>query len=167
MKTIEIDEELYQYIASKTEHIGESASNILRRLLNIDNTENVKKESSSKNVHSSELIDLVNSNDFLAEQKNINRFISILSTLYCSQHSLFSIASTSLHGRKRRYLAKDKETLQRFGNNTKPRHITNTPYFVITNTNTARKVSIIEQIMKNMNFDDETIYIVKTQFLTK
>ncbi|KFZ38377.1 N-carbamyl-L-amino acid amidohydrolase [Shewanella mangrovi] len=33
MKYIEIDEELYGYIASKTEKIGESASDILRRLL--------------------------------------------------------------------------------------------------------------------------------------
>lgn len=33
MKTIEVDEELYRYIASQTQHIGESASDILRRLL--------------------------------------------------------------------------------------------------------------------------------------
>lgn len=33
MKYIEVDEELYRYIASKTEQIGESASSILRRLL--------------------------------------------------------------------------------------------------------------------------------------
>ncbi|GGF71071.1 replication initiation negative regulator SeqA [Alteromonas lipolytica] len=33
MKTIEIDDELYAYIASQTKHIGESASEILRRLL--------------------------------------------------------------------------------------------------------------------------------------
>ena len=33
MKTIEVDEELYRYIASQTHHIGESASDILRRLL--------------------------------------------------------------------------------------------------------------------------------------
>ena len=36
MKTIEIDEELYQYIAGQTRHIGEDASSILRRLLNIN-----------------------------------------------------------------------------------------------------------------------------------
>ena len=35
MKYIEIDEELYRYIASKTERIGESASDILRRLLHL------------------------------------------------------------------------------------------------------------------------------------
>ncbi|WP_371378823.1 replication initiation negative regulator SeqA [Thalassotalea aquiviva] len=36
MKTIEVDDELYQYIASNTKFIGESASDILRRLLIID-----------------------------------------------------------------------------------------------------------------------------------
>ena len=35
MKKIEIDEELYAYIASHTQHIGESASTILRRLLGL------------------------------------------------------------------------------------------------------------------------------------
>ncbi|RYI03189.1 replication initiation regulator SeqA, partial [Proteus mirabilis] len=30
MKKIEIDDELYRYIASETRHIGESASDILR-----------------------------------------------------------------------------------------------------------------------------------------
>lgn len=33
MKTIEIDDSLYAFIASQTKHIGESASEILRRLL--------------------------------------------------------------------------------------------------------------------------------------
>ncbi|EPE67642.1 replication initiation regulator SeqA, partial [Pasteurella multocida 93002] len=37
MKIIEVDEELYQYIASQTQSIGESASDILRRLLNFSN----------------------------------------------------------------------------------------------------------------------------------
>ena len=35
MKHIEIDEELYQYLASQTQFIGESASSILRRLLSL------------------------------------------------------------------------------------------------------------------------------------
>lgn len=36
MKNIEVDDELYHYIASKTEQIGEPASSILRRLLGFD-----------------------------------------------------------------------------------------------------------------------------------
>lgn len=35
MKTIDVDEELYRYIAGHTQHIGESASVILRRMLNL------------------------------------------------------------------------------------------------------------------------------------
>lgn len=35
MKTIEVDDELYHYIASRTQAIGESASDILRRLLRL------------------------------------------------------------------------------------------------------------------------------------
>lgn len=35
MKKIELDDELYQYIAGQTQDIGESASQILRRLLNL------------------------------------------------------------------------------------------------------------------------------------
>ena len=38
MKYIEVDEELYRFIAGKTERIGESASDILRRLLGLDVT---------------------------------------------------------------------------------------------------------------------------------
>ncbi|VEB62074.1 replication initiation regulator SeqA [Salmonella enterica subsp. enterica] len=38
MKTIEVDDELYSYIASHTKHIGESASDILRRMLKFSAT---------------------------------------------------------------------------------------------------------------------------------
>lgn len=50
MKTIEVDEELYRYIAANTRHIGESASEILRRLLNIEaatNTNEAQKTAGS------------------------------------------------------------------------------------------------------------------------
>lgn len=47
MKIIEIDDELYTFIASQTKHIGESASEILRRLLitDADHSEVVSVES--------------------------------------------------------------------------------------------------------------------------
>lgn len=35
MKLIEVDEELYRYIASHTQYIGESASEILRRMFSL------------------------------------------------------------------------------------------------------------------------------------
>ncbi len=44
MKTISIDDELYQYIASNTQAIGENTSTILRRLLNFPQVQQIKKE---------------------------------------------------------------------------------------------------------------------------
>ena len=112
MKTIEIDDELYQYIASQTLHIGESASSILRRLLAIkskDNKMNLAHTAQSKNAATS-LVTLLKSENFLAEKKLVNRFLIILSTLYLLDKSMFSVAATSLHGSKRRYLAKEEAT---------------------------------------------------------
>ena len=43
MKTIQIDDDLYQFIAANTQKIGESASDILRRLL-WENTQSKKVE---------------------------------------------------------------------------------------------------------------------------
>ena len=50
MKQIDIDDELYQYIASNTQSIGESASTILRRLLNLNGEKiNTKQDTDHKN----------------------------------------------------------------------------------------------------------------------
>ena len=50
MKSIEVDEQLYQYIAGNTKYIGESASAILRRLLVIDQATPVVNETVKKNA---------------------------------------------------------------------------------------------------------------------
>jgi negative modulator of initiation of replication len=49
MKQIDIDDELYQYIASNTQSIGESASTILRRLLNLNGDDNTPVAKNNQN----------------------------------------------------------------------------------------------------------------------
>lgn len=68
MKTIEVDDELYQYIASNTKFIGESASDILRRLLTV-NTNNQNAVVEHKETSS----DLEkNASDVKAEEINVS-----------------------------------------------------------------------------------------------
>lgn len=69
----------------------------------------------------------------------------------------FAEATESLHGRTRVYFAADEQTLLKNGNQTKPKHVPCTPYWVITNTNTGRKCSMIEHIMQSMQFPAELI----------
>ncbi|MBI0155409.1 MULTISPECIES: hypothetical protein [Gilliamella] len=166
MKTIEIDEELYQFIAGQTKHIGEDASSILRRLLNFNQPEMTKADPIlAKENHYPIFNDLLTSDTFSNEKSIISRFLLLLGALYNYNPALFSIAATSLHGSKRQYLAKDKQSLETSGKNTKPREIVGTPYWVISNTNTARKLYIIESIMSDMGISESMINQVIHAFL--
>ncbi|TSJ87888.1 replication initiation regulator SeqA [Gilliamella apicola] len=166
MKTIEIDEELYQFIAGQTKHIGENASSILRRLLNFNQLVITKADPKvAKENHYPIFNDLLTSDTFTNEKSIISRFLLLLGALYNYNPALFSIATTSLHGSKRQYLAKDKHLLETSGKNTKPREIIGTPYWVISNTNTARKLLIIESIMSDMGISENMINQVTNAFL--
>lgn len=172
MKTIEVDEELYRYIAGHTQHIGESASDILRRMLNFtsESLSNLDSgiESESKTItHSKSALSVedaaeyldkqLNSTRILLQTKAVDRFIQLLSVLYSLNPNAFAEATHTLHGRTRIYFAKDEKTLLQHGTHTKPKIINGTPYWVITNTNSARKRNMVTQIMQSMRFSSELI----------
>lgn len=174
MKTIDVDEELYRYIASHTQHIGESASDILRRMLNFKSGQPVpakavcltQPESSVAQVATQPEIaknpvrvirELLLSDAYAEKNKAIDRFMLILSTLYSLDAASFTRATDAMHGRTRIYFAGDEQTLLAAGKQSKPRHIPGTPYWVITNTNTNRKRSMVDAIMQEMQFPANVI----------
>lgn len=173
MKTIEVDDELYSYIASHTKHIGESASDILRRMLKFSAaaqsvTPVVKEVRAVQPVVEAKPVnpvkdkvramrELLLSDEYAEQKKAVNRFMLVLSTLYSLDQNAFAEATDSLHGRTRVYFAADEQTLLKNGNQTKPKHVPGTPYWVITNTNTGRKCSMVEHIMQSMQFPAELI----------
>ena len=170
MKTIEVDEELYRYIASHTQHIGESASDILRRMLKFSAGQSVPvaatvatsakaatpaKEEARPQDRVRTVRELLLSDEYAEQKKAVNRFMLILSTLYNLDPKGFAAATESLLGRTRVYFAGNQQTLVQNGTHTKPQHIPGTPYWVITNTNTGRKRSMVEHIMSSMQFPTE------------
>ncbi len=174
MKTIEVDDELYRYIASHTLHIGESASDNLRRMLKFSASSPLaatpaKAETPAPVAHAAQkpatpardrvraMRELLLSEEYAEQKRAVNRFMLVLSTLYSLDANAFAEATESLHGRTRVYFAGDEQTLLQSGNQTKPRHVPGTPYWVITNTNTGRKCSMIEHIMQTMQFPAELI----------
>ncbi len=170
MKTIEVDEELYRYIASHTQHIGESASDILRRMLKFTAgqsapaapaaTASVKEAQPARSEARPQdrvraVRELLLSDEYAEQNKAVNRFMLVLSTLYRLDPAAFADATASLQGRTRVYFAGDEHTLLQNGTHTKPKHVPGTPYWVITNTNTGRKCSMVEHIMLAMQFPQE------------
>ncbi|RDU89923.1 replication initiation regulator SeqA [Aeromonas veronii] len=162
MKTIELDDDLYFYIASQTRHIGESASDILRRLLEqpahqgVPVAEPVAVAQPSAVATQQGLQALLDSGELQKEEKSINRFMLVLSTLYRDNPEGFTQA-TEIKGRKRVYFSQDPEALRASGSTTKPKPVPETPFWVITNTNTSRKQNMVAQLMASMGYGEEMI----------
>ncbi|WP_181363252.1 replication initiation negative regulator SeqA [Aeromonas sp. HMWF015] len=162
MKTIELDDDLYFYIASQTRHIGESASDILRRLLEQPAHQGVPVAEPAAVAQPSTVATLqglqalLDSGELQKEEKSINRFMQVLSTLYRDNPEGFTQA-TEIKGRKRVYFSQDPEALRASGSTTKPKPVPETPFWVITNTNTSRKQNMVAQLMASMGYGEEVI----------
>lgn len=155
MKSIEIDEDLYYYIASQTQHIGESASEILRRLLQVDeqSVNDSNKKTPTVCGQREQLEKLVASQEFVNQSSSVGRFMLLLSYLYQNNPKGFSQAS-QIKGSKRVYFATSEAALLSNGKTTKPKMIPGSPFWVITNTNTGRKRLILAQVMQSMGYSE-------------
>jgi len=193
MKNIEIDEELYQYIATNTQFIGESASAILRRLLNFggeaeletvtvnesSNQVEVKNEpkpvdpvlkmvpateEKPKNIavvkvkpESSETVfNFINKEELAMQRGAVGRFLLILAALYRAHPEQFNVV-TEISGRDRLYFANSENKLAESGSSTKPRQIPESPFWVITNSNTTRKKMMLTKASISLGYSDSDV----------
>ena len=164
MKTIEVDDDLYQFIASQTQKIGESASEILRRLLLVP----PKIEATSSNIVEPDV--LIESQksafkvetisfQYLQKQNSIGRFLYILSEIQQQFPETFSRV-LEIKGPSRTYFATSKSALLE-GNGKNPKQIPKTDYWVTGNTNTNKKCSILKEVCNLFNIaEKDTAYLI-------
>ncbi|WP_351000576.1 replication initiation negative regulator SeqA [Shewanella sp. TB7-MNA-CIBAN-0143] len=198
MKYIEIDEELYRFIASKTERIGESASDILRRLLNLS-VENVdislptdishpslesqspvnrhpvfdqakvavekviaEQKSAIQHVPLEDIatsttidFDAIVSQHLLSQQKGaVGRFMHLLSSLESTARSDFDKV-LNVQGKGRLYFARSKQALLTSSKSSNPKEIASSGFWVTTNNNTAKKQTILTEVLEHLGCDSE------------
>jgi len=193
MKNIEIDEELYQYIATNTQYIGESASAILRRLLSFGTEPDVKavtvnedtekvavkqaptsdeaeikiEEAEPKEVVEQEIVsdepisyetvfNFINKEELAMQRGAVGRFLLILAALYRAHPNKFSVV-TEISGRDRLYFANSENKLAESGSSTKPRQIPESPFWVITNSNTTRKKMMLTKASISLGYSDSDV----------
>ena len=193
MKNIEIDEELYQYIATNTQYIGESASAILRRLLNFgleakdsatvveavtvneisDKVEvSLKVDQPVVSIKTAKIIkpeavklvkavteshetvfNFINKEELAMQRGAVGRFLLILAALYRAHPEQFGVV-TEISGRDRLYFANSENKLAESGSSTKPRQIPESPFWVITNSNTTRKKMMLTKASISLGYSD-------------
>ncbi|MBQ4857400.1 replication initiation negative regulator SeqA [Pseudoalteromonas sp. MMG007] len=187
MKQIDIDDELYQYIASNTQSIGESASTILRRLLNLSGekiqTANVELNQNNQTAittntlstsdqvdepkkvkapdavtpvkqKSANVFNILNKEELAMQKGVVGRFLFILSAFYRTHKTDFS-AVLEIKGRDRVYFATSKEDLINSGSSMNPKNITDSEYWVMTNSNTTRKKMMLHEVALCLGYSAE------------
>lgn len=150
MKRIEVEDDLYAYIASHTEQIGESASDILRRLLGLDASDSKPLEAATTATVAN-VFDRLNQQDVNVQKSVVARFLHILSMLYRSHPQHFEQV-LAIRGRDRQYFARSQDELLTSGNSTNPKPIPGSPYWVVTNNNTTKKKSMLTQVAEQLGY---------------
>ncbi len=240
MKSIEIDDDLYAFIASQTKHIGESASEILRRLLlpedgEIKGASNasqpdesvkttpapvatattaaasaqkaeakpatkpvtkaapkttaakaavtksaaakstppakapVKKDVAApvvteiENHNKDDIVGMVSKDALSTFTKRVDQFLFILSAAHKLNSDTFENVK-SIIGKNRTYFATSKEALLENGSSTNPKAIPDSPFWVVTNNNTAKKVNMLEQVLRTLGYQPDVVETVVSRF---
>jgi len=161
MKYIEVDEELYRHIASKTERIGESASDILRRVLGLQVTSatttapstvshpSLEPVPAKAKIQSKPIVNvnkLINPEQLAAQKGAVGRFLFILDAIYQVTSGQFE-QILLIQGRGRLYFATSKEALLISSKTANPKEIGKSGFWVTTNNNTAKKRKILSEVL--------------------
>ncbi len=197
MKNIEIDEELYQYIVSNTQAIGEGASSILRRLLSLEEgnhtasaaqaqkhvvnnaeTEVLTKKQvavaseaeqtgtqassqlaqaslpTEQSVSRESVFNFINKEELAMQRGAVGRFLLILAALYRANSDNFNVV-IEICGRDRLYFAHSEAELAASGSSTKPKQIPESPFWVMTNSNTTRKKMMLTKAAMSLGYGIE------------
>lgn len=171
MKYIEVDDELYRYIASKTERIGESASDILRRLLGLTVEQPVVKTPEAisqpshdvaRFVHSAfiktkklKFDSLISDTELEHQRGAVGRFLYILEMIYKATPDTFEQV-LQIQGRDRLYFAKSKDALLEASKSANPKEIGQSGFWVTTNNNTAKKRNILVEVLEQFGANTST-----------
>ncbi|MFT5814144.1 MAG: negative modulator of initiation of replication [Psychroserpens sp.] len=176
MKNIEIDEELYQHIASNTQYIGESASSILRRLIKLPTEKNDEVVTAEEPVIVEKIVEevvekqtvtttldlngtvfnYINREELAIQRGVVGRFLLILAALYRVHNQQFSTVY-NIRGRDRLYFAASEAELEASGSTTRPRQIPDSPFWVVTNSNTTRKKMMLTEVGLALGYNEQDI----------
>lgn len=155
MKTIEIEDELYEYIAAHTQKIGESATSIVWRMLGHPKNDGAPKaQAASYRAH--ELAALLEEPMFSRSTPAVTRMLRVLQEAHTQKGSDFR-KILKVQGRNRTYFATSKQDILASGQSTQPREIDGTGYWVLTNSPTYQKQQMVRDVLRELNYSDAAV----------
>lgn len=164
MRHIEIDDDIYDYLVRNTHELGESATQILRRLLNL--SDEIAPAAKTSQLHEHELSRALADRRFTRFNSVVDRFLYILSSAY-AEHKVDFEKVLSIKGRDRVYFAKKREDIERTGTSTQPRSISGSSYWVMTNSPTPQKQEMLEDVLTLLGYSEAAIKSARSSLVNK
>lgn len=162
MKQIMIEDDAYDLLLHH--RIGfESESELLRRVLGNGCSATVvpKSESSVPKPDQaqprSDLVEFLDSPRFLVHSDQTTKFLHMLSWLHSRNPDGFEAAIAMSGGsrRTRMYYGTGRKEVEGSGNSVHPKPIPNSPYWVVTNNDTATKRKMLKKVMQILRYSSE------------
>ena len=104
-------------------------------------------ENSSESV-----FNFINKEELAMQRGAVGRFLLILAALYRAHPKQFKVV-TEICGRDRLYFARTESELAASGSSTKPKQIPESPFWVLTNSNTTRKKMMLTKAATSLGYD--------------
>jgi negative modulator of initiation of replication len=155
MRVIEIEDDVYEYLLQNTTQIGESASQILRRLLSVP-ADRLKTNMTSENKDT-ELLECLNASDFKAKRNMIDKFLYILSYAHKQKGPEQFAKVLAISGWSRKYFALSSKELEDSGNSVHPKQIPDSLFWVITNNDNSQKRRMLQDVLKLLGYSDQAV----------
>lgn len=158
MKTIEVEDDLYHYIAAQTKEIGEPATSILRRLLGVPTgthpTQSAKALVVAPPPH--ELASLLSQPMFSSSTTAVARMLRIFKEVHAQKNQDFAKV-LQIQGRNRAYFAQSAHEILKSGKSTQPREIEGTGFWVMTNSTTQQKQQMVREVLEVLGYSQAAI----------
>lgn len=170
MQTIEIEDDIYEYLRNQqTTFSGESASVLLRRLLKLASVEPTPKmrgplspavrktphetpDKLEQDERKKQLEDFLKTPQFKAAGNATEKFMALLAFLDRQNPGKFGTVE-NINGRSRRYFAKNKADLEGSGASVYPKRIPGSEYWVVTNNSTESKMKLLIRVMQILGYE--------------
>ena len=157
MKTIEIEDGVYEALLGQVQSFGETANDVVSRLLNpMKGLDIVKPEADVDQ----ELLSFC----VTVEQtcsSGIGRYLAVLRFMYNNAPEKFERIAQSTRGSRRLYISKSELEIQRNGSSTKPKAIMGTPYYTATNLSKRLMQGILSRLMRAYGYGQPDVVRVR------
>jgi negative modulator of initiation of replication len=87
---------------------------------------------------------------------NVQRFLFILAWAHRQNPGEFETI-IAIEGRSRKYFATDPKVLLTSGASVNPRQIPDSPFWVVTNSSTAKKCEMLASVFQLLGYDPEDV----------